>query len=230
MPFWLPTKRRPPATVGCDQAEVASGKPKAHLSVSFGTVCSDSPACAAVWKRVLALVGDQPLQRGASGATTSGGLVLHLPKAAPVTSPPSTRPVRCSATARRSAPVRRPPCGRMPPAVSAERMASGERRLSTSGAGARVSAAPVWQLLHSRAKIAAPSGACAESGALARSARPATNDERRVVARMGDERLLALGSRRGLLRLLGTASQAQRQEPRAQGPADSAIANRHMSD
>ena len=30
MPFWLPTNNRPPATVGCDHADVASGKPNAH--------------------------------------------------------------------------------------------------------------------------------------------------------------------------------------------------------
>ena len=48
MPFWLPTNSRPPATVGCDQADVASGNPNAHFSVSFGTDCSAvSPACSA---------------------------------------------------------------------------------------------------------------------------------------------------------------------------------------
>ena len=45
----------------------------------------------------------------------------------------------------------------MPPAVSAERIASGDRRFRTSGLGARDPAAPSWQVAQSRAKIAAPS-------------------------------------------------------------------------
>src|SRR4051794_23426685 len=168
VPFWLPTNRRPPATVGCDQADVASGNPNAHFNRSFGTVCSVSPACSAGWNRVFVVDGDHPLHDGASAGTASGGTLLQRPNAAPVTSPPSGRPDRYSATARRSAPVSLPPCGRMPPAVNAERMASGDRRRRTSGAGARVSGAPVWQVLHSRWKTAAPSGVCAARRELAR--------------------------------------------------------------
>jgi hypothetical protein len=44
----------------------------------------------------------------------------------------------------------------MPPAVSAERIASGERRFRISGLGAREPAAPSWHVAQSRAKIAAP--------------------------------------------------------------------------
>ena len=43
--------------------------------------------------------------------------------------------------------------------------ASGDRRRSTSGLGARDSAAPSWHTRQSRAKIAAPSGVCAEEDA-----------------------------------------------------------------
>src|SRR5262249_29202268 len=46
VPFWLPTNSRPLATVGCDHADVASGKPNAHLSESLGTWSAVSPACA----------------------------------------------------------------------------------------------------------------------------------------------------------------------------------------
>ncbi len=46
MPFWLPTNNRPPATVGCAHADVASWKPKAHFRCSLGTCSGVSPASA----------------------------------------------------------------------------------------------------------------------------------------------------------------------------------------
>ncbi len=145
--------------VGCDHAEVASGNPKAHFNDSFGTCSAVRPACCADWNLVLAADGDQPRQAGEEAESTSGGEAVQRPIFAPVMSLPSARPLRYSATARRSAPLRRPPCGRMPPAVNAARIASGDRRLRRSGLGARDPVAPSWQLEQSRAKIAEPSGA-----------------------------------------------------------------------
>ena len=217
VPFWLPTNRRPPATVGCDHAEVASGKPNDHFSFSFGTLWSVRPACAAVWKRVLSLVGDHPPQPGEPAGIENAGVLVQRPNCAPVTSPPRGRPVRYSAPARRSAPVSRPPCGRMPPAVSAERIASGERRRSTSGDGARVSGAPVWHCAHSFWKTAAPLGAWAKSGELAASASPRVTAKVRVVARMWG-RLRAPGFRLPAASAAGlkpTPPEAQRPKPEA---------------
>ena len=64
MPFWLPTNTRPLATVGCDQADVASGNPNAHFSESLGTCSAVSPACCADWNLVLVMDGDQPFHAG----------------------------------------------------------------------------------------------------------------------------------------------------------------------
>jgi hypothetical protein len=67
---------------------------------------------------------------------------MQRPLDAPVMSPPGARPLKYSATARRSAPLNRPPCGRIAPAVNAARIASGDRRFRISGLGAREPAAP----------------------------------------------------------------------------------------
>src|SRR6186997_2450710 len=117
VPFWLPTNNRPLATVGCDHADVASGKPNAHRSDSRGTSSAVRPACVVDWNRALVSAGDQPVQDGAAVGSVSGGDEAQRPTAAPVMSPPSALPVTYSATARRSDPVSRAPCGRMPPAV-----------------------------------------------------------------------------------------------------------------
>src|SRR5437773_12020959 len=122
VPFWLPTNSRPPATVGCDQADVASGNPNAHFSESFGTCAAVRPASFAGWKRVFALVGDQPRHDGDAAGSRSGEDEAQRPIAAPVMSLPNALPLKNAATARRSAPLNRPPCGRMPPAVSADRI------------------------------------------------------------------------------------------------------------
>src|SRR5471032_307027 len=123
VPFWLPTNRRPLATVGCDHADVASGNPNAHFSESAGTCSAVSPASYADWSLVLVIDGDQPVHAGDAVGSGSGGDAVQRPIVAPVISLPSGRPLKYSATARRSAPLRRPPCGRMPPAVSADRIA-----------------------------------------------------------------------------------------------------------
>jgi len=72
--------------VGCDQAEVASGKPNAHFSESFGTCSGVRPACCADWKRVLVTDGDQPRQAGDEGRSISGEDVVQRPMRAPVMS------------------------------------------------------------------------------------------------------------------------------------------------
>ena len=142
VPFWLPTNSRPLATVGCDQAEVASGKPNAHFNESFGTSSAVRPACFVDCSRVLVSDGDHAVHDGDASGSVSGGDDVQRPTDAPVMSPPGARPVMNSATARRSAPLRRPPCGRIPPAVSAARIASGDRWRMTSSFAARDSAAP----------------------------------------------------------------------------------------
>src|SRR3954449_3698139 len=121
--------------VGCDHAEVASGNPNAHFSDSFGTCAAVSPACCVDWNRVLVTDGDQPGQDGEDAGSASAEPVVQRPMVAPVMSLPSARPVRCSATARRSAPLKRPPCGRIAPAVRPDELAPPDGRLRTAGGG-----------------------------------------------------------------------------------------------
>src|SRR6266542_4141624 len=94
VPFWPPMNRRPLATVGCDQAEVASGNPNAHLSVRRGTCASVMPALGADWNLVFVEDGDQPLHSGAVEGFAIGGVDSQRPTDAPVMSPPSAFPVR----------------------------------------------------------------------------------------------------------------------------------------
>src|SRR6185295_10335322 len=91
------------------------------------------------------------------------GAAAQRPLPAPVTSPPMRFPVRNSATARRSAPLSLEPCGRIAPVMSASTIASGARERSASTAGARESAAPLWQLEQLAANTCAPSGAWANA-------------------------------------------------------------------
>src|SRR5579863_5700452 len=165
VPLWLPTNTRPPATLGCAQAEVASGYPNAHLSLSRGTCSAVSPACASVWKRVLVSSRPQPFQ---AGPDRRSNLVCaeQRPADAPATSTLILRPERYSATARRSAPPRRDPCSRMAPETSASMIASGEFSRKVSTRGARESAASLWQEAQERWNTAAPSGAGACANAI----------------------------------------------------------------
>src|SRR5471032_835558 len=109
VPFWLPTNRRPLATVGCDHADVASGNPNAHFSESRGTCSAVSPASFVDWNLVLVTDGDQPLQEGDDAGFVRRGDAVQRPVAAPVMSEPNALPLKYSATARRSAPLKRPP-------------------------------------------------------------------------------------------------------------------------
>jgi hypothetical protein len=164
VPFWLPTNNRPPEMVGCDHAEVASGNPSAHLSLRSGTISGVSPANGAGWNRLLVIEPPQLvhwLKPYILTRSLNANFVVHRPVAAPATSPESFLPLRNSATARRSIPLMREPWGRMDPRVSAARMASGERSASVSRLGARESGAPLWQVAHSRRKMAEPSGSAA---------------------------------------------------------------------
>ena len=47
LPLWLPTKTRPPTTVGWASAATSPGKPNAHFSFRRGTCAAVSPAAAA---------------------------------------------------------------------------------------------------------------------------------------------------------------------------------------
>src|SRR5215510_12118706 len=104
-PPWLPTKTRPPTTVGWDQAIAASGKPNAHFSVRLGTCDAVRPAAAEVWKCVLAALGLQPFHAAPERALVNGSRDVHRPIVAPTGSPDIVLPVRNSATARFSAPL-----------------------------------------------------------------------------------------------------------------------------
>src|SRR5689334_13068900 len=78
VPSWLPTKTRPPATVGGAKAIVVPGKPKAQRSTSLGTSAADNPACAAFWNLVLVASGLQPVHF--APCTKSKGLDdVHFP-------------------------------------------------------------------------------------------------------------------------------------------------------
>src|SRR5258708_13503256 len=92
VPFWLPTNTRPPATVGCDQAEVASGNPNAHFSESRGTCSAVSPAFGPDWNRVLAPDGDHPFHSGEDAGSDSGGARPPPPPPPPPMPPPPPPP------------------------------------------------------------------------------------------------------------------------------------------
>src|SRR5262245_49175843 len=72
VPFWVPTKIRPAATVGWPYADSVSGNANAHFSLRAGTCAAVSPACSAGWKRMLAGVGLQPFHCGPADGSPSG--------------------------------------------------------------------------------------------------------------------------------------------------------------
>src|SRR5262245_10708504 len=72
VPFWVPTKIRPAATVGWPYADSVSGNANAHFSLRAGTCAAVSPACSAGWKRMLAGEGLQPFQCGPADGSPSG--------------------------------------------------------------------------------------------------------------------------------------------------------------
>ncbi len=164
MPFWLPTNTRPPAIVGCAQATVASGKPNAHFSVRRGTSAAVSLAWSAGWKRVF--VGSCSTRSIAVAETERRRTMrcCSVPSTTPLTSPDIVLPVMNSAIARRSAPLSRDPWTRIAPVTRTSMIDSGVLGWSAARAGARESAAALWQLAHARANRAAPSGACARAG------------------------------------------------------------------
>src|SRR5438093_10451677 len=143
--------------VGCAQADVVSGNPNAHFNSSWGTRSIARPAWAVGWKCEFSIVAPQPFQRGPADRSGNGDGPAQRPIVAPATVPRILRPVRNSATARRSAPVNGNPWYRIDPDVSASTIACGDRPRSASRAGARASPAS-WQLLHEASNSAAPSG------------------------------------------------------------------------
>ena len=147
-PFWLPTNTRPAATTGCDHADVASGKPKAHFSLSFGTSEALSPACAAGWNRVLVTSTPHPFHRGDRAGSARGGDVAQRPTVDAGPASLIVRRVRNSAMARRSSTLSLAPCTCIVPLVSARTMASGALASRLWRPGARESAAPLWQVAH----------------------------------------------------------------------------------
>src|SRR5688572_3813812 len=62
----LPTKTRPPTTVGCANARLTPWNPKAHFSFKRGTSLADNRAIAAGWKRCCARFAPHPFQFGCS--------------------------------------------------------------------------------------------------------------------------------------------------------------------
>src|ERR1700685_1973187 len=108
VPFWLPTKTQPPITVGCAQADVASGNPNAHFNSSCGSCAAVSCALAADCSLVFAKVAPQPFHAGLD-VSLNCDAVAQRPISAPVESPASAVPPRHSAMARRSGPLREAP-------------------------------------------------------------------------------------------------------------------------
>src|SRR5262245_26139782 len=106
VPLWLPTKTRPPATVGIPRAVTALGKPNAHFNVSFGVCSAVNPASAAGWKRVLVFSRLQPVHR-APVLGSNGEADVHRPADAFVAEDGAV-PTYC-AMARRWASVRSAP-------------------------------------------------------------------------------------------------------------------------
>src|SRR5882672_3495684 len=58
----LPTKTRPPTTVGCALASRSPGKPNAHFTFRREACAAVKPAAFAVWNRVLLVLSPQPFQ------------------------------------------------------------------------------------------------------------------------------------------------------------------------
>src|SRR5262245_4550620 len=79
MPLTLPTNTRPAATVGCPDADVVLGKPKAHFNVSFGTWAAVNPADLAFWNRELELSLPQPFHIGIDAGSGRAPPALHMP-------------------------------------------------------------------------------------------------------------------------------------------------------
>src|SRR4029077_4773881 len=71
-PSQLPAYTRPANTTGCALAEVAPGKPKAHLSLRRGTSSGARPAASADWNRGFCGVTPQPFQDGPVAAVRKG--------------------------------------------------------------------------------------------------------------------------------------------------------------
>ena len=179
-PFWLPTKRRPPATAGCAHAEVDCGNPKAHFSVRFGTWLKSSPALSAVWNRRFSPPTPHPLQWGPSSGSTKAGVLWQRPALATVASAETERPVMNSATAWRCAFDKLRAWRAMTPSVSAATIASGERCPITSSVGARSTPGGVWHIAHCASNSAAPVGSCAPTWAVTQNTNISTNVTSRV--------------------------------------------------
>src|SRR2546426_8554878 len=108
---------------GCAQADVVSGKPNAHFNSSCGTRSIARPAWAVGWKCEFSIVAPQLFQPGLADGSANGDGLAQRPIVAPATVPRTLRPVRNSATARRSAPVNDKPWYRIDPDVSASTIA-----------------------------------------------------------------------------------------------------------
>src|SRR5688572_4465933 len=100
-PLSLPTKARPPATVGCELDVSPLGKPKAHFNFRLGICAAVRPAPRAGWNRVLELSTPQPMEPASRFVIV--GLFAHwlgMVLAAPGPELPTGRPLMNSATRR----------------------------------------------------------------------------------------------------------------------------------
>src|SRR5258707_11424541 len=99
--------------------------------------------------------GPQPFHSAPARGSPGGGRLAQFPIELPDSGARSVRPVRYSAIARRSSPLSASPWYFIDPAVSASRIACGDRPRSTAGDGARASS-PLWQPLQLAANRLAP--------------------------------------------------------------------------
>src|SRR6185436_12975671 len=96
----LPTKTRPPTTVGCAKARLTPENANAHFSFRRGTSLAESRAIAAGWKRCCARFAPHPFQFDCSSglAREAESFAVHaLPSGVPVAGAlPSARASNCT--------------------------------------------------------------------------------------------------------------------------------------
>ena len=117
------------------------GKTERPGERSRGTSAAASPASSARWKRVFAAPVPQPFHAGAASDSASGDVVVQAPPGTRAVAAVTARPVRNSATPRRSVGDKRSPCTAILPLSSDAKTAAGSSPRIASSVGARASLA-----------------------------------------------------------------------------------------
>jgi hypothetical protein len=158
-------KIRPPATVGCPNADAPLGNPNAHFSFSLGTSSAVRRAAAAGWKRELPGSALHPFHDGPVSGFSSGLAAqwFFIADAWPACAAPSGRSVMYSASIRFCASSNPSALTAIEPVVMASRIASGVRARSDSRVGVRSSAGLVWHTPQRASKRPSARIACADA-------------------------------------------------------------------